>query len=81
MAYPSKKISITAEATATAEEIQAAGGKRTLTIRNHLIQDQTTAQDVADAYLAEYKKQKLKMRITAVAPIPYEVGDTIGLVI
>ena len=81
MAYPSKKIAITVEATATAEEIQAAGGKRTLTIRNHLIQDQTTAQAVADAYLAEYKKQKLKMRITTTAPLPYEVGDTIGLVI
>lgn len=81
MAYPSKKIAITAEATATAEEIEAAGGKRTLTIRNHLIQDPTTAQAVADAYLLEYKKQKLKMRITTTAPLPYEVGDTIGLVI
>lgn len=81
MAYPSKKIAITAEATATAEEIQAAGGKRTLTIRNHLVQDQTTAQAVADAYLAEYKKQKLKMKITTTAPLPYEVGDTIGLAI
>ena len=81
MGYPSKKISITAEATASVAEIEAAGGKRTLTIRNHLIQDQTTAQSVADDYLLEYKKQKVKIRITTTAPLPYEVGDTIGLVI
>ena len=77
MGYPSKKIAITAEAVASAAEIEAAGGKRTLTIRNHLIQDQATAQALADAYLAEYKEQKVKMRITITTPLPYEVGDTI----
>jgi len=77
MAYPSKKIAITAEAIASDAEIEAAGGKRTLTIRNHLIQDQAAAQAVADTYLAEYKKQKLKVRITTTTPLPYEVGDTI----
>jgi len=77
MPYPSKKISITAEATASAAEIEIAGGKRTLTIRNHLIQDQTTAQAVANAYLAAYKKQKTKIKISNIAPLPYEVGDTI----
>ncbi len=77
MAYPSKRIAITAEAIASAAEIEVAGGKRTLTIRNHLIQDQDTAEAVANAYLAEYKKQKAKMRITTIAPLPYEIGDTI----
>ena len=77
MPYPSKKIAITAEAKATEEEIKAAGGLRSLTINNHLIQDQTTAQAIADTYLAEYKKQKIKMRITITAPLPYEIGDTI----
>jgi len=77
MAYPSKRIAITAEAIASVAEIEAAGGKRTLTIRNHLIQDQTTAQAVANAYLAEYKEQKTKLRMTTTAPLPYEVGDTI----
>lgn len=77
MAYPSKKVSITYEATASAAEIEAAGGKRTLTIRNHLIQDPDTAQAVANAYLAEYKEQKIKLRMTTTAPLPYEVGDTI----
>ncbi|GAH41556.1 unnamed protein product [marine sediment metagenome] len=81
MAYPSKKIAITYEATASVAEIEAAGGKRTLTIHNHLIQDQDTAEAVANAYLDEYKKQKMKIRITTVAPIPYEVGDIIGLAI
>lgn len=79
MAYPSKRIAITAEATAEPEEIEAAGGKRTLTISNHLIQDPDTAQAIANAYLLEYKKQKIKIRITTVSPLPYEVGDTIGL--
>lgn len=79
MAYPSKKIAITAEAIATAAEIEAAGGKRTLTIKNHLIQDQTIAQAVANAYLLEYKKQKKKISITTISPIPYELGDTIGI--
>jgi len=79
MAYPSKRIAITAEAVATDDEIRAAGGIRTLTINNHLIQDQTTAQAIADGYLLEYKKQKVKMRITAIAPLPYDVGDTISL--
>lgn len=77
MAYPSKKIAITYEATASPAEIEAAGGKRTLTIRNHLIQDQDTAEAVANAYLAEYKEQKIKLRMTTTAPLPYEVGDTI----
>ena len=77
MAYPSKKIAITYEATASPAEIATAGVKRTLTIRNHLIQDQDTAEAVANAYLAEYKEQKIKLRMTTTAPLPYEVGDTI----
>ena len=79
MAYPSKKIAITAEAKATADEIKAAGGLRTLTITNHLIQTTAKAQSTADAYLAEYKKQKQKIRIKATVPLPYEEGDTIGI--
>ncbi len=77
MAYPSKRVAITYEATASPAEIEAAGGKITLTIRNHLIQDEDTAEAVANAYLAVYKKQKTKIRIKSIAPLPYEVGDTI----
>lgn len=79
MAYPSKRIALTAEATASTGEIALAGGKKTLTVKNHLIQTSSGAQAIANAYLAEYKKQKVKIRITTVNPIPYEVGDTIGL--
>jgi hypothetical protein len=77
MTYPSKRVAITYEATASPAEIEAAGGKITLTIRNHLIQDENTAEAVANAYLAVYKKQKTKIRIRSIAPLPYEVGDTI----
>lgn len=79
MAYPSKRIKITAEATATSGEIAAAGGLKTLTINNHLIQTSTGAQAVADAYLDDYKTQKVKIVINEPTPLPYEVGDTINL--
>ena len=77
MAYPTSKIAITAEAIATAGEIAAAGGKKTLKINNHLIQDTATAQAVADSYLADYKTQKKKLVITRPTPPPFVIGDTI----
>lgn len=77
MAYPSKKITIKVEAIATANEISAAGGKQTLEINNHLIQDTTTAQTVANSYLDDYKTQKVKMVINRPTPLPYEIADTI----
>lgn len=79
MAYPSKKIAIKAEATATAGEISAAGGKITLRINNHLIQDTTTAQTIADSYLSDYKTQKVKMIIEKPTPLPYEISDVVRL--
>lgn len=81
MAYESAKITIKAEATASAGEILAAGGKITLSIRNHLIQTIAKAQSTADAYLSEYKTQKLKIRVKTPTPLPYEEGDTIGVLI
>ena len=77
MAYPTSKIAIKAEAIATAGEIAAAGGKKTLKINNHLIQDTATAQAVANTYLADYKDQKTKLRVTKPTPPPYGIGDTI----
>jgi len=77
MAYESAKIAIKAEATGTAGEILAAGGKRTLRIDNHLIQDSATAQSVANSYLSNYKTQKVKIAISKPTPLPYEEGDTI----
>lgn len=79
MSYPSTKTKIEAEATATTGEINAAGGKKTLKINNHLIQTTAKAQTIADAYLAEYKSQKTKIKIKTPIPLPYEKGDTIGI--
>ena len=79
MAYPSAKITVKAEATASAGEISAAGGKMTLVINNHLIQTEAKAQSIADAYLLEYKSQKVKIKIKTPAPLPYEEGDTIAV--
>jgi len=77
MAYESTKIAIKAEATGTAGEISAAGGKITLRINNHLIQDIATAQSVANSYLSDYKTQKVKISIGKPTPLPYNEGDTI----
>lgn len=75
--YGSAKIEIKAEATATDFEIDAIGGKRSLTISNHLIQTQALAKSIANNYLAEYKDQKTKLVVTRPTPAPYEIGDTI----
>jgi hypothetical protein len=77
--YWSTKTEIKAEATALPEDIAKVGGKRTLTINNHLIQIMGIAQNIANAYLAEYKDQKIKISISSTAPLPYEVEDTIRL--
>lgn len=79
MAYESKKIQIKATATASSGDISAVGGKKTLTITNHLIQTSSGAQAIADAYLAEYKDQKTVIRITRPTPLPYEIGDVMRL--
>ena len=68
---------IEAIATASAADIAKTGGKRTLEINNHLIQTTVIAQAIADAYLADYKDQKTKLRITKPTPPPYEIGDTV----
>jgi hypothetical protein len=77
--YEENEIEIKAEAVASDEEIAAVGGKRTLTIHNHLIQDVSIAQAIADAYLAEYKDQKTKFVIKKANPPPYEIGDFIEI--
>ena len=75
--FGSVESTVDATATASAADIAKTGGKRTLTIDNHLIQTTTIAQAIADAYLADYKDQKTKLTITKPTPAPYEVGDTI----
>ncbi len=75
--YGSFKTEIETEATASSGDIAAVGGKRSLTIENHLIQNQTLADLIANNYLAEYKDQKTKLVVTRPTPAPYEIGDTI----
>jgi hypothetical protein len=75
--YGSFKTVIEAEATASQSDIDAVGGKRSLTIENHLIQNQTVADLISAAYLADYKDQKTKLVVTRPCPAPYIIGDTI----
>jgi len=75
--YWSNKIEIKAEAIASDADIAKVGGKKTLTINNHLIQNMSIAQNIAKAYLAEYKDQKIASIIDRPIPLPYEIGDTI----
>ena len=75
--YGSFKTEIKSEATASAADIALVGGKRSLTIENHLIQTQTIADIISAAYLADYKDQKTKLTITKPTPAPYTIGDTI----
>jgi hypothetical protein len=79
MSYPSVMETIQVEAKGTDEEIAAVGGIRTLVITNHLIQDEITAQNIANSYLAKYKNPKTRMKIKSIAPLPYEVGDVVGV--
>jgi len=75
--FGSVESTIKTTATASAADIAKTGGKRTLEIDNHLIQTTVVAQAVADAYLADYKDQKTKLRITKPTPPPYSIGDTV----
>jgi len=75
--YWANKIEIKAEATASDADIAKVGGKKTLTINNHLIQNMSIAQNIANTYLAEYKDQKIIMVFDRPIPLPYEISDTI----
>ena len=75
--FASVESTIKTTATASAADIAKIGGKRTLAIENHLIQNQTIADLVAAGYLADYKDQKTKLTITKPTPPPYGIGDTI----
>jgi len=75
--YGANKTEIKSEATASDADIAKVGGKRSLTIENHLIQNQTIADLISAAYLADYKDQKTKLIVTRPSPAPYEIGDTI----
>ncbi len=75
--YGANKVSIRSEAVASSGDIAAVGGKRSLTINNHLIQNQTRADIISAGYLDEYKDQKTKLIVIRPTPAPFEIGDTI----
>jgi hypothetical protein len=57
----------------------AAYGERTLTIRNHLFQDQTSIDNMCSSLLAEYKDPKLYDDIEVpFNPVPLELADKIS---
>ena len=62
------------------EEIQETGGKKTLTIRNHLIQSQTEADIIAQNLLNHYRQIINSFIIEVSCPPPLEVGDTVSIV-
>jgi len=72
--------SIYSQKTLTPAEIQETGGKKTLTIRNHLIQSQAEAETIAQNLLNHYKEIINSFVIEVSCPPPLEVGDTISIV-
>lgn len=54
-------------------------GERTLTIKNHLFQDQTSIDDMCTSLLAEYKDPKWYTDLEVpFNPVPLELGDKIA---
>lgn len=54
-------------------------GERTMTIKNHLFQDQTSIDNMCSSLLAEYKDPKWYIDInTPYNPVPLEMGDKIS---
>jgi len=72
--------SIYSQKTLTPEEIQETGGKKTLTIRNHLVQSQSEAETIAQNLLNHYRQIINSFVIEVSCPPPLEVGDTVSIV-
>lgn len=71
---------ILGSATATVEEIADVGGEKTLIITNHLFQDETETQAMAEALLALKKGRKKYFKIKSeFCPVPIEPGDVIAI--
>jgi len=63
----------------TDTEISQTGGPKFLTINNHLIQEQSEADNLAQSLLNHYKNVVNVCSITVSCPPPIEVGDTIEI--
>ena len=72
--------SIYSQKTLTPDEIQETGGKKTLTVNNHLIQSQAEADFVAQNLLNCYSQIINSFIIEVSCPPPLEVGDIVSVV-
>ena len=61
-------------------EIQETGGKKTLTIRHHLIQSQAEAESIAQNLLDHYRQVINSFIVEVSCPPPLEVGETVSIV-
>jgi len=71
---------IYSQKTLTPTEIQETGGKKTLTVHNHLVQSQTEAEEIAQNLLNHYREIVNSFVIEVSCPPPLEVGDTVSII-
>lgn len=57
--------------------IDFSGGKKSLKLDNHLIQEQDNAEVIAGDYLSRFQFAKTKLMVEYATPMPFERGDTI----
>jgi len=75
--YREISTKVFAEVLASQGIIDFSGGKKTLSISNHLIQTNSVAKTIANNYLDRFKLAKTRMEVTFPTPLPFERGDTI----
>ena len=75
--YREIETKVFAEVLASQGIIDFSGGKKTLSIANHLIQDNPNAKVIADNYLNRFKLAKTRMTVTFPTPLPFEREDTV----
>lgn len=75
--YREVETKIFAEVLSVQGIIDYCGGKKTLPINNHLIQEQTNAKTISVNYLDRFQLAKTKMIIEYPTPLPFEKEDTV----
>jgi len=75
--YREMSTKVFAESLASQGVIDFSGGKKTLSITNHLIQANPNAKVIANNYLDRFKLAKTRMTVTFPTPLPFEREDTV----
>jgi len=75
--YREIETKVFAEVLASQGIIDFSGGKKTLSLTNHLIQTNPEAKTIADNYLNRFKLAKTRMSVSYPTPLPFEREDTI----